>query len=60
MISDYDKTHVREIIGGHGDWFTADLLRLIAHADKNNIEKIRLGFPEEVEAYEKWYNGVLT
>lgn len=54
MISDYDRAHIDDIMWGHGDWFTAQLLRLCAKADWINLEKIRLGFPEVVECYEKW------
>ena len=55
MISEYDKAHMDDILCGHGTWFTSELLRLIAKADDDNREKIRAGFPEEVEAYERWY-----
>jgi hypothetical protein len=57
LISDYDKEHIDDIIGGRGDWFTAQLLRLCAKADLRNLERIRLGFPEVVEAFEKWQLG---
>jgi hypothetical protein len=57
MISEYDRAHIREILAGHGDWFGADLLRLIMHADPNNREKLRLGFPDYVAAFEKWRDG---
>jgi hypothetical protein len=57
MISEHDRAHIDDIIGGHGDWFTAQLLRLCAKADPRNLEKIRLGFPEVVEAFEKWKFG---
>lgn len=42
---------------GTGDWFTVKLLALIAKADGQNRERIRLGFPQEVEAYERWYSS---
>ena len=45
-------------MGGYGDWFTSHLLRLIAKADKENRERIRLGFPDHVAAYERWQAGV--
>jgi len=32
--------------------FSAKLFQLIAKADFENLEKIRLGFPDEVKAYE--------
>ena len=42
---------------GSGDWFTVKLLALIAKADLQNRERIRRGFPQEVEAYERWERG---
>jgi hypothetical protein len=48
---------VVDAMDGKGTNFTAQLLRLIAKADLSNREKLRLGFPEVVEAYEKWFNG---
>lgn len=59
MISPYDKARMADILAGEGDWFTAYLLRLIAKADSANREKIRLGFPKEVDAYERWSRGDL-
>ena len=35
-------------------WFTAKLFDLIAKADVFNLEKIRQGFPEEVQAWERY------
>ena len=45
---------------GTGDWFTIKLLALIAKADPQNRERIRLGFPQEVEAYERWMRSNST
>lgn len=45
--------------GSESDWFTGRLLRLITSADLVNRERIRLGFPEEVRAYERWHAGNL-
>lgn len=59
MISEYDRANMADIIAGHGDWFSAQLLRLIAKADLENREKIRSAFPEHVEAYERWKDGSL-
>ena len=53
-MSPFDKVNLGKIVGGYGDWFTAQLLRLIAKADDVNREKLRAGFPEEVAAYEVW------
>jgi hypothetical protein len=64
MLSPFDKAHIGEIIGerskleGMGDWFSAELLRLIAIADSANKEKLRKVYPEHVKAYEHWYYGV--
>ena len=54
MISDYDRAHIGSILAGEGDWFTAQLLRLIAKADSTNRMKLSVAFPEEVKAYEEW------
>ena len=45
-------------MGNYGDWFSSHLLRLIAKADKVNRERIRLGFPDHVAAWERWQAGV--
>jgi len=57
MISEHDKAHIEEIMKGHGTWFSAELLRLIAKADLTNRDKLRQVYPEHVEAYEEWFNG---
>lgn len=57
MISEYDKVHIADILAGHGDWFTAELLRLCAKADFSNKEKLRKGFPDEVAAFELYAYG---
>ena len=56
-LSDFDRSHIGNIMEGYGDWFTARLLRLIPKADRQNRERLRKGFPEEVAAYEKWFEG---
>lgn len=56
-ISEFDKNNIQQILRGHGDWFSAKLIRLIANCDKTNLEKIRSQFPDHVEAYENWYYG---
>jgi hypothetical protein len=56
MLSKHDIEHAEEIIArDHGDWFSAQLLRLIAKADDDNRERIRMGFPEHVALWEAWY-----
>ena len=59
-ITEYDRKSVGKILRGHGTWFGAELLRLIAHADLDNREKIRLGFPDYVAAYEAWDRGEVS
>lgn len=59
-MSAYDREHIGDLIanvGGDRDWFTANLLRLIAKADTPHRERLRLAFPAEVEAFEKWQAG---
>ena len=58
--SDYDRKHVEEILGDNPppqyfNWFSAYLIRLVAKADPSNRARIRVAFPEHVEAYEDWY-----
>ena len=57
MFSEYDKQNVGELLAGTGTWFNAHLLRLISKADKDNLELLRKGFPEQVEAVEKYRSG---
>lgn len=45
---------MKQAMSGKGTWFTSHLLRLIAKADPYNKAKIKLGFPEHVDAYERW------
>lgn len=57
MLTEYDKKHFADILAGNGDWFTAQLMRLIAKASHQNRELLRLGFPAEVAFYERWLRG---
>jgi hypothetical protein len=56
-LSKYEREHVDAIMGGHGDWFTAQLMRLIAKADSHHRALLRKGFPEEVELVERYLHG---
>ena len=56
MISDYDRTHIFEILSGHGDWFGARLMRLIPHLDSENYEILKKAYPDYFAAYEDWYH----
>ena len=53
-ISAWDIEHLGEILAGRGDWFTAQLLRLILKADTSNRVKLSVVFPEEVRVVELW------
>jgi len=53
-LSTHDRENFGRIMEGYGDWFSAVLLRLIAKADWQNRTRLRLGFPEHVQAYEEW------
>jgi hypothetical protein len=53
-MNEYDTENIEPILNGHGDWFNAHLLRLIATADSGNTEKLRVSFPEQVEAVLKF------
>jgi hypothetical protein len=41
-------------LGGSEDSFTGKLLLLIAKADPDNRERLRMGFPRAVRAWETW------
>lgn len=65
MTSDKHEVRIKHVIdvdisawqNGRGDWFTVRLLGLIANADLRNRERIRAGFPLEVEAYERVFRS---
>ena len=59
MFSEYDKKNVGELLAGEGTWFNAHLLRLISKADSGNLELLRKGFPEQVEAVEDFRHGAI-
>ena len=57
-LSAYDKQNVEKIVHGHGDWFSAWLIRLIAlKADDDNTELLRTVYPDHVAAVEAWRSG---
>ena len=45
-----DTVALPQILAGHGSWFGARLLRLIAKADSVNRDKLRKVYPAEVAA----------
>ena len=56
-MTEYDKANISWILSGNGDWFTADLFRLIARSDTANKEKLALSFPDEVNAVHEFQTG---
>ena len=52
-----DQVALPEILAGHGSWFGARLLRLIAKADSVNRDKLRKVYPKEVAAVERFQKG---
>lgn len=62
-LSDFDRTHIHEILvnkGNQYDWFSAQLIRLIAKADAPNRALLSLVYPEHVDAYFAWFIGSET
>jgi hypothetical protein len=61
MLSDYDRTHVKEILAGEGDWFHAILIRclyvLLKKADTHNSARLWYAFPEECKLIQDYYDG---
>lgn len=55
--STYDIANLSFILKGDGDWFDAELFRLIRHADRHNIERLRMVYPLHVRAYEHYMRG---
>jgi len=46
--------HLALFLGGSPDSFTGMLIHLIAKGDPENRAKLRLGFPDQVLAWELW------
>lgn len=59
MVTQFDREYVADIMAGAEDYFTAQLLRLCAKADRGNLEKMRQAWPDVVELYEQWSRGEL-
>ena len=55
--SAYDVAHMGQIVCGFGDWFSAELYRLIVHADGNNRALLRRSFPLHVAAVEEHFRS---
>jgi hypothetical protein len=50
VLSDFDKANIDQILSGHGDWFTAYLIRYIGGVDPESRRAVARGFPNEVAA----------
>lgn len=61
ILSELDRAEWRfeldAAFNGTGDWFTSDLLRLVARSDARNRGLLRQVFPEAVAAVEAWKRG---
>jgi len=59
-LTDFDKNNIDRIMSGEGtSWYTAQLLRLMAKADTENLTKLAYVYPEEFIAFCNWkWNGV--
>jgi len=55
-MSPSDKDAIPDFLLGRCKHFTALLVRLIVKADSVNLERLRKGFPEEVEAVIRYRN----
>ena len=63
-ISEYDLAHLDETIKGdpkRATWFAGRRLRafyeLLQHADEENTQRLKLGFPATCEVIMVWYNA---
>ena len=56
-MNQFDKENVKSILLEEGDWFTANLFRLIAKDDNNNSAKLFKAFPDEVDVVHKYLTG---
>ena len=53
----YDVANIEKLIHGHGDWFTARLLRLLVHADTINLRKLGAAYPDVVAWFLNYRHG---
>jgi hypothetical protein len=52
--SAFDVQHMKDILAGMGDWWSARFLRLCAHSDRTHLEALRRAAPAHVAAFERW------
>jgi len=55
QISEHDRLNVEEVMA-NGDWWSADMLRLIAKSDIMHRMLLSVVFPSHVLAYEDWHS----
>jgi hypothetical protein len=53
----WELKNVEAIIQGHGSDFSAHLFRLLARADRDNLQRMRLSAPHHVDAVVAWRKG---
>lgn len=58
--SPHDIIHMEDILSGYGNWFSAELLRLIAKADLDNRELLRRIYPNHVAVFENFIDGYFS
>lgn len=58
MSNSYDFEHIPQILNDPAryDWFSAQLLRLMAKADEGNFRRLAEAFPEHAAAFQDWYH----
>lgn len=52
VFSPHDIDSAEAIMLGYGDWYSAQLMRLIRKADPTHRNKLRLAYPDEVRFVE--------
>jgi len=57
QLSEFDRKNMERILAGEFDWFSAKLMRLIRKADRENKERLRIAFPDHVQAYDDYMRG---
>jgi hypothetical protein len=53
-MKDFDRQNIGALLAGEGDWWSAQFVRLIAKSDTERRARLRLAFPEHVEAVEDY------
>jgi len=58
--SQWDIENLDLIMSGHGDWFSAELFRLMRKTDAKNRKRLGVAFPFHMEAYYRWESYAVT